>query len=46
MFVTPGAIALTRSPSGAHSTASVLVRFHTPALAAAEWAVPGFPVQA
>ena len=42
----PGAIAFTRMPSGAHSTASVLVRFQTPALAAAECAVPGLPVQA
>ena len=40
----PGAIALTRMPSGAHSTARVRVRFRTPAFAAAEWAVPGLPV--
>ena len=31
---------------GAHSTASVSVIFFTPALAAAEWAKPGPPVQA
>ena len=42
----PGAMQLTRMPSGAHSTASERVRFQTPALAAAECAVIGLPVQA
>src|SRR5690606_2489974 len=42
----PGAIALTRTPRTPHSTASVWVRLSTPALAAAECAVPGPPVQA
>ena len=41
----PGASAFTRMPSGAHSTASVFVRFPTPALAAAVWAMPGPPVK-
>ncbi len=35
---------MTLTPSGAHSTASVFVRLPTPALAAAEWAMPGPPV--
>jgi hypothetical protein len=42
----PGAMQLTRMPRGAHSTASDRARFQTPALAAAEWAVMGLPVQA
>src|SRR3954471_5821240 len=40
----PGAIAFTRTPSGAHSTASDFVRLTTPAFAAAECAMPGPPV--
>src|SRR5690606_15496294 len=40
----PGARLLTRLLSGAHSTASDLVRLSTPAFAAAECAVPGPPV--
>jgi hypothetical protein len=35
-----------RIPCGAHSTASVLVIATIPAFAAAEWMVPGPPVQA
>src|SRR3954471_22153250 len=42
----PGTSPLTWIPYGAHSTASVSVRFFTPALAAAEWAKPGPPVHA
>ncbi len=42
----PGTSALTWIPYGPHSTASDSVRFLTPALAAAEWAKPGPPVQA
>ena len=42
----PGAMQLTRMPSGAHSTASERARFQTPALAAAECAVIGLPVHA
>jgi hypothetical protein len=42
----PGAMQFTRMPSGAHSTASERARFQTPAFAAAECAVIGFPVQA
>src|SRR5436305_6939912 len=42
----PGTRPLTWIPHGAHSTASVSVRFLTPALAAAEWAKPGPPVHA
>ena len=41
----PGATALTRIAWGAHSTASVWVIDITPAFAAAEWIVPGLPVQ-
>ena len=41
----PGATAFTRMPCGAHSTASVWVIDMTPAFAAAEWIVPGLPVQ-
>ena len=41
----PGATALTLIACGAHSTASVCVIDMTPALAAAEWIVPGLPVQ-
>ena len=33
-------------PSSAHSTASVIIRFWTPAFAAAECAVPALPVHA
>ena len=40
----PGATALTRILCRAHSTASVCVIDITPALAAAEWIVPGLPV--
>src|SRR5438034_8425448 len=40
----PGTTQLTRMPYGAHSTASVSVRFFTPALAALECAKPGPPV--
>ena len=39
----PGATALTRMPSGPHSTASVLVNASTAALAAATWTWPGVP---
>ena len=42
----PGTRQLTWIPYGPHSTASVSVRFFTPALAAAEWAKPGPPVHA
>ena len=42
----PGTRPLTWMPYGPHSTASVSVRFFTPALAAAEWAKPGPPVHA
>ncbi len=42
----PGTSAFTWMPYGPHSTASVSVRLTTPALAAAEWAKPGPPVQA
>src|SRR5437764_3934360 len=42
----PGTRPLTWIPYGAHSTASVSVRFLTPAFAAAEWANPGPPVHA
>ena len=39
----PGAIALTRMPSGPHSTARVRVSASTAALAAATWTWPGVP---
>src|SRR5436190_21983744 len=42
----PGTRPFTEMPYGAHSTASDSVRFFTPALAAAECAKPGPPVQA
>ena len=42
----PGAIAFTRRPKRAHSAASVFVSASTPALALAECATPGMPVQA
>src|SRR3954470_22444756 len=42
----PGTSPLTWIPYGPHPTASVSVRFFTPALAAAEWANPGPPVHA
>ena len=42
----PGTSPLTVMPYGPHSTASDSVRFLIPALAAAEWANPGPPVQA
>src|SRR5580693_6463406 len=42
----PGTRPLTAMPYGLHSTASVSTMFFTPALAAAEWANPGPPVQA
>ena len=41
-----GATAFTRMPYRAHSTASVRVNARTPALAEAEWAVPGPAIQA
>lgn len=44
--MSPGTSPLTRIPYGPHSTARVSTRFFTPALAAAEWAYPGPPVQA
>ena len=42
----PGTSPLTWIPKGPHSTASDSTMFFTPALAAAEWANPGPPVQA
>ena len=41
----PGATALTRTPSGPHSTASVLVMLMTPARAAEVCAISGNPFQ-
>ena len=43
LIQTPGATQLTRTPSSAHSTASVRVRFSTPALAAEYGARPARP---
>src|SRR6185436_20282747 len=42
----PGQMQFARIPCGAHSTARVLVIATMPAFAAAEWIVPGPPVQA
>eukprot|EP01139_Manchomonas_bermudensis_P020260 Amastigsp_a678235_11.p3 type:complete len:115 gc:universal Amastigsp_a678235_11:278-622(+) len=43
--MTPGATELTRIPNSAHSTASVLVRFSTPARAAPVCAIMGNPLR-